>query len=106
MICKKCGAKIDDNAVVCEFCGEVYGEIEKTEEMEPISEAPVLNAEDEVQQTEEIAVPETWMGIMLVPKTVRIIIPQVTGECQDLSDGLGSKRSRRGTSGLYFILFV
>ena len=26
MICKKCGAKIDDNASVCEFCGYVYDE--------------------------------------------------------------------------------
>ncbi len=59
MICKQCGAKIDDNAVVCEFCGEVYGEVEKVEEMEPVVEAPVLNAEDEAVKTEEIAVPET-----------------------------------------------
>lgn len=59
MICKKCGAKIDDNAVVCEFCGEVYSEVEKAEEMEPVAEAPVLNAEDEVKEPEEIAVPET-----------------------------------------------
>lgn len=59
MICKQCGAKIDDNAVVCEFCGEVYGEVEKIEEMEPAVEAPVENVEEEAVKVEEIAVPET-----------------------------------------------
>ena len=26
MICRECGANIDDNAIECKFCGAVYGE--------------------------------------------------------------------------------
>ena len=40
MLCKKCGAQIDDNATVCEFCGENF-------------ELPVIVEEEIIEQPDE-----------------------------------------------------
>lgn len=49
MICKQCGAKIDDNAAVCQFCGEVYEEIEET----VAEETTVTDSEETIETVED-----------------------------------------------------
>ncbi len=61
MICKECGAKIDDNALVCDFCGAQYGDVEIVEETvenvpEEVTEEAVADdaAAEETVTNEEI----------------------------------------------------
>ncbi len=56
MICKQCGAKIDNNAVVCEFCGAVYGDVEEVVETAPVAEE-VAETVAEEPVMEEVADP-------------------------------------------------
>lgn len=53
MICKECGAKIDDNAAVCEFCGAVYGGEPVEEPIEKETVMP-LEVSDEQDETEKL----------------------------------------------------
>ncbi len=48
MLCKKCGAQIDDNALECEFCGEMLAKTSVEEEIE--QSAPI----EEQRSTHEI----------------------------------------------------
>ena len=53
MICKECGAKIDDNALVCDFCGAQYGDVEIVEEtVENIPEESAEEVAEEVVAAE------------------------------------------------------
>lgn len=60
MICKQCGAKIDDNAAVCEFCGEVYADVVEVKEEVSVpleaedTEAIAENAAEEVAEITEL----------------------------------------------------
>lgn len=51
MICKECGAKIDDNSAVCEFCGAVYSV--DVPAVEPETDIP-LEASEEKDETEKL----------------------------------------------------
>lgn len=55
MICKECGAKIDDTSTVCEFCGAVYGENApvKAQESEPTPTEPEVSEESAPQTVVE-----------------------------------------------------
>lgn len=44
MICRECGARIDDDAVECKFCGAQYGSAEVVEE--PVEPAEAVAAEE------------------------------------------------------------
>ena len=51
MICRECGARIDDNASECKFCGAVYGETESVEPIpEPVAEESLTSemAQEEI----------------------------------------------------------
>lgn len=61
MICRECGANIDDNAIECKFCGAVYGEnaseeVSEQVETETVSEEmPVVNDSTEAMFDENDA---------------------------------------------------
>ncbi len=46
MICKKCGAKLEDNATECRFCGAVFANAADAEETKVIDTDAVKNAEN------------------------------------------------------------
>lgn len=52
MICRECGAKIEDGALECKFCGAVYGTEEPQEIAEPVVEETygIAPAEDEIEE--------------------------------------------------------
>ncbi len=54
MICRECGANIDDNATECRFCGAVYGENEPVEEKNSVvteaETAEVITEKDEIEE--------------------------------------------------------
>lgn len=46
MLCKKCGAQIPDDAIKCEYCGEVFKEEPVAEEKEDLDNTKVINVEE------------------------------------------------------------
>ena len=59
MICKECGAKIDDNAAVCPFCGLQYGEAVEVEEIAPETVEETAIETGDVQESEAAQEPAT-----------------------------------------------
>lgn len=63
MICKECGAQIDDNAEKCPFCGAVYKESAETNEPEETAETVTdetvrVDRENDEQYEEPVSEPE------------------------------------------------
>lgn len=51
MICRECGARIDDDAIECKFCGAVYGNEQDAAEPEvPVDEEILIPEEDEIEE--------------------------------------------------------
>ncbi len=54
MICRECGARIDDDALECKFCGAVYGEAEPIQENTEPEAEETLNADTEQEEIDAI----------------------------------------------------
>lgn len=53
MLCKKCGAQIPDDAIKCEYCGEVFKEEPVAEKAEDLEDTKVINVEENTEADSE-----------------------------------------------------
>lgn len=58
MICRECGANIDDNALECKFCGAVYGENEPEKAVN--EETTDVNTEETIQEVPQDDIQEIF----------------------------------------------
>ncbi len=84
MICKKCGAQIDDNAVECPFCSAVYENNEPKKEEEAVSGDTQVFSTDEINKNAESAEEDNGSDI-----------PDVPDEADELFDENEIKRRRQ-----------
>lgn len=84
MICKKCGAQIDDNAAECPFCSAVYENNEPKKEEEAVSGDTQVFSADEINKKIETAEEDNESDI-----------PDVSDETEELFDENEIKRRRQ-----------